>query len=167
MEYREADFNSILQVMINHQVDFIVVGGICAVLHGAPITTFDLDLVHGRSEANIKRLMPALKELDAHYREHSPKHIIPNAADLKKPGHHLLMTLYGPLDLLGSVTRERGYEELKDHAVKVSLDDDFEIMILDLAMLIRIKEEAGFEKDTAVLPILRRTLDEKSKGGDR
>jgi hypothetical protein len=46
MENREADFNTILQVMVNHQVDFIVIGGICAVLHGAPITTFDLDLIH-------------------------------------------------------------------------------------------------------------------------
>jgi hypothetical protein len=31
-------------------------------------------------------------------------------------------------------------------------------------MLILIKEEAGFEKDMAVLPILRRTLEEKNKG---
>ena len=163
MEYREPDFSSILQVMVNHKVDFIVIGGICAVLHGAPVMTFDLDLVHSRSDANIKRLMSALKELDAYYREHAPKHIIPEEASLKKPGHHLLMTRKGPLDLLGTVTNERGYEELREHTVRVSIEDDFEIIILDLATLILIKEEAGFEKDMAVLPILRRTLEEMDR----
>jgi hypothetical protein len=33
------DFFKILQTLAEHEVDFIVVGGICAVLHGAPVST--------------------------------------------------------------------------------------------------------------------------------
>jgi hypothetical protein len=36
--------------------------------------------------------------------------------------------------------------------------------ILDLAMLIVTKQEAGREKDKLVLPILRRTLEEINRG---
>ena len=65
----KCDFATILKVLIEHQVDFILVGGVCAVLHGAPVSTFDIDLVHSRAPKNIDRLMIALKKLDAHYRE--------------------------------------------------------------------------------------------------
>jgi hypothetical protein len=40
-----------------HQVNFVVVGGVCAVLHGAPVATFDLDVVHSQDSANIRRLL--------------------------------------------------------------------------------------------------------------
>ena len=40
------------------------------------------------------------------------------------------------------------------------------VHVLSLEWLIRVKEEAGAEKDRAVLPVLRRTLEEKKRGGD-
>ncbi len=47
MNKPKPDFLAILQTLVAHRVDFLVVGGICAVLHGAPIANkFDLDLVH-------------------------------------------------------------------------------------------------------------------------
>ena len=58
------DFLEILKILSEHKEDFIVVGGVCAVLHGAPITTFDLDLVHSRSPDNLGLLISALKQLD-------------------------------------------------------------------------------------------------------
>ena len=63
-----ADFLGILRGLVDHEVEFIVVGGVCAVLHGAPVTTFDLDVVHRRSPENIARLQAALAGLGAHYR---------------------------------------------------------------------------------------------------
>ncbi len=40
-----------LEVLVRHDVTFIVVGGVCATFHGAPIMTFDLDIVHRRDRA--------------------------------------------------------------------------------------------------------------------
>jgi hypothetical protein len=49
------NFLEILRALTHCQVDFIVVGGVCAVLQGAPITTFDLDMVHSMfSEPSVK-----------------------------------------------------------------------------------------------------------------
>jgi hypothetical protein len=46
-------------------VEFIVVGGAAALLHGAPITTQDLDIVHRRTPENVERLLHVLLRLDA------------------------------------------------------------------------------------------------------
>ena len=48
------DFIKILKTLLDHEVDFIIVGGVSAVLHGSPISTFDLDLVHSRTPNNIR-----------------------------------------------------------------------------------------------------------------
>jgi len=76
------DFLEILKVLSEHKVDFIVVGGVCAVLHGAPVTTFDLDLVHSRSSDNLARLLSALKELDAYYRGREGHRLTPGLSHI-------------------------------------------------------------------------------------
>ena len=64
----KPDFLAILQTLTEHQVDSIVVGGIGAVLQGAPVSTFDLDVVHSRTTDNVDRLLATLKALNARYR---------------------------------------------------------------------------------------------------
>ena len=88
------DFEAILKTLTKAEVDFIIVGRVCAVLHGAPVSTFDLDLVYSRTGHNLARLEKALQELTAVYREKSE--VSPDASLLENPGHHLFMTRYGP-----------------------------------------------------------------------
>ncbi len=57
MEILETDFLAILRTLAENHVEFIVVGGISAVLQGAPIATFDLDVVHPRTADNMQRLL--------------------------------------------------------------------------------------------------------------
>ncbi len=157
------NFMEILQTFAEHKVDFIVIGGVCAVLHGAPVHTFDLDLVHSRSSENLDRLLKALHELDAYFREHGERRLRPDRSHLASPGHQLLMTRAGPLDLLGTISNDRGYEELLPHTLAMKVHDDLQVRLLDLATLILIKEETAREKDQATLSILRRTLEEKQR----
>jgi hypothetical protein len=163
-----SDFISLLQTLLEYQVDFIVVGGVCAVLHGAPISTFDLDLVHSRAAENISRLLQALSALGAHYRGRGTQILFPAASHLLSPGHQLLMTKAGPLDLLGEIGNGRDYSSLLKHVQKVKVGPHLEIQLLNLETLISTKEETAREKDIAALPVLRRTLEElKKQKGDR
>ena len=57
------DLLTLLGVLLEHQVELIVVGGVAAVLQGVPVTTVDLDVVHLRSVANVERLLQALAVL--------------------------------------------------------------------------------------------------------
>lgn len=65
------DVEAILRALNSRGVEYIVVGGICAALHGAPVATYDLDIVHSRAPGNVSRLRDALDELDAFYRTHA------------------------------------------------------------------------------------------------
>lgn len=155
------DFRGLLRQLADAKVDFIVVGGVGAVLQGVPTSTFDLDIVHARDAANRRRLLGVLETLGARYREHLPRVLVPTETDLDSDGHLLLMTTAGPLDILGTVTGQRRYEDLLPRCDSMDLDGDVRVRVLDLEMLIRIKEETGREKDRAHLPLLRRTLEER------
>jgi hypothetical protein len=157
------DPQALLQILVRHEVDFIVVGGVCAALHGAPLNTFDLDLVHSRAADNIERLLIALQQLDAFFREHGERRLRPTASHLSSPGHQLLMTSAGPLDLLGTVAGDRGYTDLLPNTTIAAIREDLQVRLLDLPALIAIKEQTGRDKDKADLAVLRRTLEEKGK----
>ena len=127
-------------------------------LHGAPISTFDLDVVYSRTGHNLTRLEKALREMGAFYREKPD--ISPDASRLDSSGHHLLMTKYGPLDLLGSTVGGQGYKELLEQTEEVDLGGGMCVYILNLSTLINMKKELGRDRDRAVLPILQKTLEE-------
>ena len=109
-----------LELLSRHGVDFVVVGGVAAVLQGVPLVTFDVDVVHGRTDENVDRLLSALAELDARYRG-DPRGLAPTRETLLGPGHHLLSTALGPLDLLGAVAGGLAYEDLARDTVTLDL----------------------------------------------
>lgn len=156
------DFYSLLETLSKYQVDFIIVGGVCGVLHGAPVTTFDLDIVHSRTQENLVRLLSALRELDAYFRGRQDQRLKPKQDHLSSPGHQLLMTRFGPLDLLGTIGTGWSYEDLLEHSDEIKIGK-MRLRVLSLEKLIEVKEELGSEKDKAILPILRQTLLEKQK----
>lgn len=162
MKLPSLDFSALLHTLIEHGVDFIVVGGVSAVLQGAPVTTFDLDVVHARTPDNIDRLLLALRDLEAYYRGQGDRRLTPGPSHLNSPGHQLLMTRFGPLDLLGTIGADHSYADLLEHTVEMHAGE-LHMKVLNLKTLIEIKKEVGHEKDRAVIPILQQTLTEKSR----
>jgi predicted nucleotidyltransferase len=159
----EPELTATLRALHDSGVDFILVGGLSAVVNGAPIHTYDVDVVHWRDEANIGRLLAVLDSLGAIFRIQPARRLKPNASHLASTGHLNLVTRYGPLDLLGTIGRDLGYPELLAHSIELDVADGLRIRVLDLETLIAVKEELGGDKDRAILPILRRTLEEKRK----
>ena len=131
-------------------------------LHGAPVTTFDLDVVHARNPENVARLLSALDELEAVYRIQPERQLRPAESHLAGPGHQLLLTKFCPLDVLGMIGKSRTWEDLYDHTRTIEIEPGVPVRVLDLEMLIAIKEELGFPKDVAMLPVLRQALKEQS-----
>ena len=151
----------VIEVLVHHQVEFIVVGMTAGVLQGAPAVTFDLDIVYSRSGANIERTLAALTELDARFRG-DERRIAPNRSHLESKGHKLLMTKFGIVDVLGSLG-DYEYEDLLGDAVVLEVEQ-LRVRVLSLARLIEVKQAAGREKDLAVLPLLRATLARTARG---
>ena len=161
----ERDFFGILSALHSRDVAFILVGGLAAALDGAPVTTYDTDVVHSRDEANVERLLRVLTELDAIFRIQPERRLKPAASHLAGPEHLNLITRYGPLDVLGTIGHNLGYQELLPHSTEVDIGERVRIKVLDLETLIAMKEQLAGEKDRAVLPILRHTLEEQRRKG--
>lgn len=160
MRDESPDFFKILETLSRHNVSFIVVGGVCAVLLGAPVTTFDLDIVPSLDQKNRDRLLGAIKELEGCYREHLPKRLEPTSESLNSTAHHLLSTKYGPLDVLGSIGSGSDYLSLEHHVEIIRLDSSIELRILDLKTLIDEKEKTKRDKDVGMLKILNAMQEE-------
>ncbi len=159
----ELRFLDILEVLTRHEVELVVVGGVAAILEGAPISTFDLDVVYRRTSANNSRLSAALGELNAFYKDPAGRQIVPDAQKLDTINLHLLRTNSGPLDVLRHVGKGLTYEQLLDHSIEYEVDG-LRVLVLNLETVIHCKEVADREKDHAALPILRRTLKLKREG---
>ena len=154
-------FRRILELLDQHGVEYIIVGGVAAVLQGAPITTFDIDTLVKVDATNAQRLLRALQELDARYREHEQT-LRPTLEDLLGGGHLLLITNCGPLDVLGFIGQGRRYEDVAASATTLQVGD-LPVRVLPLEALIEDKKALGRAKDQAVLALLVSVL-ERGRG---
>lgn len=150
----------LLAALAGHRVDFIVVGGVAAVLEGAGMMTDDLDVLVETSEPNVERLLAALDDLDAVYRDPAARTVRPTEELLASFRLHLLDTRLGRLDLLRSVgPGERTFADLVPRS-RLYRIGELEVSVLELSAVIEAKEAADRPKDRAALPLLRRTLEE-------
>jgi predicted nucleotidyltransferase len=150
-------FLDILRVLTRHGVDFILVGGVAAILEGAPVSTLDLDIMVHPTGEDRDRLLKALGELNARYFDPAGRHILPDRAKLDTLRLHRFLTDSGPLDVLESIGDGLSFGDLSGETQLYEVAG-VSLRVLRLEAIIRSKEQAGREKDLAVLPILRRTL---------
>ncbi len=149
-----ADLEGLLRALTDAGVVFIVVGGAAAVIHGAPVTTQDLDIVPRLVGDDAPRLVATLTELDARFRPVlAGRDIAPTVEHVIARGQLNLITRLGPLDVLGRLHDARGFEELDAHAIEI-VDGDLRVRVIDLATLIEIKRSTGRVRDQLVVPIL-------------
>jgi hypothetical protein len=160
MDASQNRFFRLLEVLFRHEVEFVIVGGVAALLEGAPILTLDLDIVHRKTPENIERLLRALEEIHARYRDPAGRLILPDANRLSTNHFSLLITDLGALDLLGRLGEGLEYEDLGGRTQDYEMAG-IRVRAIDLPTLIEVKERVNRDKDRAVLPILRRTLELK------
>ncbi len=163
-EPRSVKFLGLLRLLLRHGVDFLVVGGVAAQLEGAPIVTFDLDVLFDKAPENIDRLLGALREIKARYRDPAGRHIEPDEEKLLSFRVNLLLTELGALDVLGTVGHGLTYQDLVARTVLYELGET-PVRVLELAAVIETKEQADRDKDRAALPVLRQTLEMKRRLG--
>lgn len=163
----QAELEQLLATLTDAGVEFILVGGAAALIHGAPITTQDIDIVHRRDPSNVARLLATLAQLDASMLDLARRKLPPTAAGLQGRGQTLMNTKLGRLDALGCLHDGRGYEELIEHTDIVDLGGGGELRVIDLETLIQIKSSTGRAKDRLVVPILLELARIRAEQGQR
>jgi len=160
-----AEFEKLLRALHGAGVDFIVIGGAAANVHGSARLTLDLDVVYARTAQNIDRLVDALRPLEPYLRGAPPG--LPfrwDAETLRKGLNFTLSTTLGPLDLLGEVTGGGNYAALLPDTVAATLFG-VECRCLSLDTLIRVKRAAGRPNDLEAIAELEAIREERQKLG--
>ncbi len=142
-----TDFAKLLQLLSDRGVEFIIVGGAAAIVHGSSRLTQDLDVVYRRSQENIARLANALEKQNPYLRGAPPG--LPfqwSEATIRMGLNFTLQTNLGDLDLLGEVTGGGNYEDLVDRAFEMEVFG-VRCLCLNLETLIHVKRAAGRPKD--------------------
>lgn len=150
----------ILEVLEKHRVDYVMIGGLAAAVHGSELATVDLDITPAIGHDNMTRLSAALTELHAHIRTAGADGGLPfshSAASLAASGIWNLLTDGGDLDISFVPSGTQGYTDLRRDAVAVEIFGTT-TTVASLADVIRSKEAAGRPKDIAAIPMLRRLL---------
>jgi hypothetical protein len=148
----------ILEVLIRHQVDFVVIGGLAALAHGSNLPTQDVDITPDRATSNLAQLSDALVELKAEVRFGDES--VPFAYDaesLAGAGVWNLRTSFGELDISMVPSGTDGYVDLVRDAVPTSILG-IVVPVASLADVIRSKQAANRPKDQRALPVLREIL---------
>jgi len=149
----------IVSALAEAQCQFVIVGGLSAVLHGAPIVTQDLDVCYRRTPENLTRIAKALAPFDLRLRD-IPEGV-PDTFDRRSLDFGTNFTLAlrdgEEFDLLGEMAAIGGYDAIIGRSAEMEVAGHL-IAVLSLEDLIRTKRAAGRPKDLAALPILEATL---------
>lgn len=144
-------------------LEFVVIGGVCAVYHGAPLATFDLDICCHFGEENVCRIESAVNDLHPFHR--LTAHKLPlektrsSFGDLKNLYLH---TDLGKLDCLSEVSGVGDFPAVLNNSVVARLSYG-EFRFLDLDSLIASKKAVGRERDLAAVRYLLAIKERRSR----
>lgn len=151
--------SQILKILSENKVDFVIVGGFGAVLHGSSIVTQDLDVCVSFSDDLVKKIRDCLSDYHPVHRMTPQKlSFLDHPQDTKKLKNLYLNTDLGILDLLSEVSGVGDLEELKKTALEVELFGE-KCKVISIQDLIKSKKFMGRPKDIAVLKELNCILD--------
>ena len=161
----ESDFGGLLQALSNGGVEFIVIGGVAGIAHGAARLTFDLDVVYARSPDNLRRLTSALAPSSPYLRGAPPG--LPFRFDpetVRRGLNFTLRTTRGDLDVLGEIAGAGTYDSLLPHSREILIFGT-SCRCLNLDKLIEVKRAAGRAKDLEAIAELEAIWEERHKRG--
>lgn len=151
----ELDPERLLRTLVEHEVEFCVIGAVAAWLQGNPSVTLDLDVMPRRELDNADRLAAALNELAGKPQgcDSAPEL---EGADFLGWQSQRFETEAGLLDVVPKAAAIGGFEDVATVELKLG---ELSIRVLVIDQVIASKEELGRPKDMAALPALYATRD--------
>ena len=161
------DIERVLSTLDRHGVDYVLIGGLAARLHGSPLLTEDVDITPSTEPENLGRLADAVTEMDAHLRVvGAPAEGVPFEFDERCFGLFTSMTLvtkFGFVDLCFRPDGTSGYPDLSAGAETYEVYG-LKIRVASLDDVIRSKTAAGRERDLQALPTLQALKERRGRG---
>ncbi len=146
------NLNLLLNRLLDSKLDFVLIGGYAAVVHGSSLVTHDLDICAIITEENLKLLKQILNDLEPKHRMNP--NFQPSLDDYPPSGQTIenlyLRTNIGILDIVKNVPPVGGFEDIKKRANTISIFGH-NCKVISLNDLILIKRSMTRTKDLVVL----------------
>lgn len=150
----EFDATELLRRLTATGVDFVVIGGVAAILHGSARLTRDLDVVFAPDRGNLEALGRLLTESRARLRGvEDDVPFVPDARTLDGIQLLTLETDAGWFDVHRHPDGAPPYETLRRQAERMDVGG-FSILVASIPDLIEMKRAAGRPQDLADIETL-------------
>ncbi len=156
----DFDPEAVVGLLGRHGVRYVLIGGLAAITHGAPLVTQDIDVCYARDPDDLDRLAGALQEIHAELRGTDPG--LPfglDALTLRAGDAFTFTTDIGWIDILGTPSGTDGFDDLARTAERFTLFGRA-VLVASLDDLIRMKRAAGRPKDLLAIEELGALRDE-------
>jgi hypothetical protein len=148
---KAPDVRRLLDPLIRHGVNFVLIGGMAGIARGSSYPSYDLDVAYARDRANVRRLVSALEEIGVRLRG-TPADL-PFQLDgrtIENGANFTFVTPFGDFDVLADVSGIRSFDEL------VAASEEREVFglpvrVASLDHLIAMKRAANRPKDRNML----------------
>jgi hypothetical protein len=115
------DAEQILRTLANHDVDYVLVGGLAVQVHGHVRTTFDVDVLPRPERGNLVHLADALNGLDARVLNPGSEELAIDAAMLPRATLWQFETRHGAIDVIRDAPGAPAYGDLRERALEIDL----------------------------------------------
>lgn len=161
---RPLDVRELFRALAEHGVDYLVIGGVAAQVHGRRRTTKDLDVTPAPDPENFERLAAALVALDAHPAEFGASAPSPTAEQLHAAAIvPPLATRHGELHILKEIPGATAYAGMRTRALSTDLDG-IVVHIVGVDDLIRMKQATGRPSDIEDIEALTTVARREARG---
>ena len=152
------DIRRILDVLAQHEVHSVLVGGVAGVLLGSPLATEDFDLTPAPAQENLDRVAAALCALDAQWRgpgldEGFPAPAPLTGADLANMQSASFVTRADMIHVVLRHSNGAGFADLEPEA-RATRVHGHEVLVAFIGAIISAKAAADRIKDRRALPFL-------------
>lgn len=158
-----TNLKQLLERLLQHEIDFVLAGGLACVVHGSPLVTQDIDICLAINDEQIGKLRAAL--MDLHPRHRMNPNFKPSFLEypptLEGVKNIYLETDLGVLDILSELRPVGGFETVKRNSMAIPLYGHT-CRVASVEDLIRIKETMTRAKDKETLVYLRRLLADRN-----
>lgn len=144
----QRNLKELLERLLSHEVDFVLIGGFAAMVHGSTLVTQDLDICTAITDTEVRKLREALKDLHpVHRMNPNAKHsFLEYPEDLAGVNNIYLETDLGVLDILSKTPPAGSFEEIKARSVEIPLYG-YRCRVISIDDLIKVKEAMNRPKD--------------------
>ena len=155
------DLQALLKLLIHSPLDFVLVGGFAAVLHGSNQTTRDIDICVVYSPEQVWLLRKILKPFHPYHRMQTSKEsFLETPQDLSRKQDLYLMTDLGALDVINHIEGVGGYYDVLERSQEVEMYDG-KCRLISIEDLIKSKKALGRHRDLVTAAELEAIQEEK------